>query len=110
MPAGRMSLIRQVADVSDKIIKVQCVIPKSGHRFSDKITHKQKAERDDDSTKNHSALVFRFRRSHHCGAYSFANFGINGTLAIYDSSAVFGFEVPTRTRGYSDKELSNPPH
>jgi hypothetical protein len=34
-------LIRQVADVSDKIIKVQCVIPKSGHRFSDKITHKQ---------------------------------------------------------------------
>jgi hypothetical protein len=42
MPAGRMSLIRQVADVSDKIIKVQCVIPKSGHRFSDKITPNKK--------------------------------------------------------------------
>jgi hypothetical protein len=26
--------------------------------------------------------------------------GIKGTLAIYDSSAVFGFEVPTHTRGY----------
>jgi hypothetical protein len=24
-----------------------------------------------------------------------------GTLAIYNSSAVFGFEVPTQTRGYS---------
>src|SRR6476646_421318 len=31
--------------------------PESGHRFSEKITHKQKLERDDDSTKNHPALA-----------------------------------------------------
>src|SRR5215217_4601308 len=52
-----------------------------------------------------TALVSRFRSSHHCAARSLANFGIKGTLAIYDSSAVFGFEVPTQTRGYNDKEL-----
>src|SRR3954465_5531322 len=40
------------------------------------------------------ALVSRFRSSHHCAAHSFANLGIKGTLEIYDSSAVFGFEVP----------------
>src|SRR5512144_118850 len=34
-----------------------CVIPKSGHRFSEKITHNKKLERDDDSTKNHPALA-----------------------------------------------------
>ena len=39
-------------------------------------------------------LVSRFRSSHHYAARSLANFGIKGTLAIYDSSAVFGFEVP----------------
>ena len=38
-------------------------------------------------------LVSRFRSSHYA-ARSLANFGIKGTLAIYDSSAVFGFEVP----------------
>jgi hypothetical protein len=46
--------------------------------------------------------VSRFRSSHHYAARSLANFGIKGTLAIYDSSAVSGFEVPTQTRGYND--------
>ena len=54
-----------------------------------------------------SALVSRFRSSHHCAAHSFANFGIKGTLAIYDSSAVFGFEVPTQTRGYNDRNFKS---
>ena len=49
----------------------------------------------------------RFRSSHHCAAHSFANFGIKGTLAIYDSSAVFGFEVPTQTRGYNDRNFKS---
>src|SRR6476661_9789329 len=53
------------------------------------------------------ALVSRFRSSHHCAAHSFANFGIKGTLAIYDSSAVFGFEVPTQTRGYNDRNFKS---
>src|SRR3954471_13581477 len=53
------------------------------------------------------SLVSRFRSSHHCAAHSFANFGIKGTLAIYDSSAVFGFEVPTRTRGYNDRNFKS---
>ena len=41
----------------------QCVIPKSGHRFAEKITHRKKSridkkrERGDDSTKNHPTLV-----------------------------------------------------
>src|SRR4051794_40764928 len=52
-------------------------------------------------------LVTRFRSSHHCAAHSFANFGIKGTLAIYDSSAVFGFEVPTQTRGYNDRNFKS---
>src|SRR3979490_1185472 len=52
-------------------------------------------------------LVSRFRSSHHCAAHSFANFGIKGTLAIYDSSAVFGFEVPTKTRGYNDRNFKS---
>src|SRR6476659_9107048 len=50
-------------------------------------------------------LVSRFRSSHHYAARSLANFGIKGTLAIYDSSAVFGFEVPTQTRGYNDRNF-----
>src|SRR3954452_12050979 len=54
-----------------------------------------------------SRLVSRFRSSHHCAAHSFANFGIKGTLAIYDSSAVFGFEVPTQTRGYNDRNFKS---
>ena len=40
-------------------------------------------------------------------AHSFANFGIKGTLAIYDSSTVFGFEVPTQTRGYNDRNFKS---
>ena len=52
-------------------------------------------------------LVSQFRSSHHCAAHSFANFGIKGTLAIYDSSAVFGFEVPTQTRGYNDRNFKS---
>src|SRR4051812_43813393 len=51
--------------------------------------------------------MFRFRSSHHCSAHSFANFGIKGTLATYDSSAVFGFEVPTQTRGYNDRNFKS---
>jgi hypothetical protein len=47
------------------------------------------------------------RSSHHCAAHSFANFGIKGTLAIYDSSAVLGFEVPTQTRGYNDRNFKS---
>src|SRR3954468_16511308 len=54
-----------------------------------------------------SNLVSRFRSSHHCAAHSFANFGIKGTLALYDSSAVFGFEVPTQTRGYNDRNFKS---
>src|SRR5258707_6338627 len=52
-------------------------------------------------------LVSRFRSSHYCAAHSFANFGIKGTLAIYDSSAVFGFEVPTQTRGHNDRNFKS---
>src|SRR3979490_2115631 len=52
-------------------------------------------------------LVSRFRSSHHYAARSLANFGIKGTLAIYDSSAVFGFEVPTQTRGYNDRNFKS---
>jgi hypothetical protein len=51
--------------------------------------------------------VSRFRSSHHYAARSLANFGIKGTPAIYDSSAVFGFEVPTRTRGYNDRNFKS---
>src|SRR6187401_633839 len=40
-------------------------------------------------------------------AHSFANFGIKGTLAIHDSSAVFGFEVPTQTRGYNGRNFKS---
>src|SRR3954467_9889805 len=53
------------------------------------------------------SLVSRFRSSHHCAAHSFANFGIKRTLAIYDSSAVFGFEVPTQTRGHNDENFKS---
>ncbi len=52
-------------------------------------------------------LVSRFRSSHHCAAHSFANFGIKGTLAIYDSGAGFGFEVPTQARGYNDRNFKS---
>src|SRR3954453_12092778 len=53
------------------------------------------------------SLVSRFRSSHHSAAHSFANFGIKGTLGIYDSSAGFGFEVPTQTRGYNDRNFKS---
>ena len=60
-----------------------------------------------ETTNGLARLVSRFRSSHHCAAHSFANFGIKGTLAIYDSSAVFGFEVPTQTRGYNDRNFKS---
>jgi hypothetical protein len=58
--------------------------------------HSSKAEGDgcsscmcgDPSPLPSKRLVSRFRSSHHCAAHSFANFGIKGTLAIYDSGAV----------------------
>src|SRR6185503_21287619 len=56
---------------------------------------------------NAGELVSRFRSSHHYAARSLVNFGIKGTLAIYDSSAVVGFEVPTRTRGYNDRNFKS---
>ncbi|HYJ43924.1 MAG TPA: cysteine-rich CWC family protein [Xanthobacteraceae bacterium] len=59
------------------------------------------------ASRPNSALVSRFRSSHHCAAHSFTNFGIKGTLAVYNSSAVFGFEVPTRTRGYNDRNFKS---
>jgi len=34
-----------------------------------------------------------------------STFGIKCTLAIYDSRAVFGFEVPKQTRGYKDRNF-----
>src|SRR3954468_14574235 len=48
-----------------------------------------------------------FQSSHHCAARSLANFGIKGTLAIYDSSALFGFEIPPPTRGYNDRNFKS---
>src|SRR6476660_7534199 len=60
-----------------------------------------------ETTDGRARPVSRFRSSHHCAAHSFANFGIKGTLAIYDYSAVFGFEVPTRTRGYNDRNFKS---
>src|SRR4029079_17819285 len=54
-----------------------------------------------------ATVVSRFRSSHHCAAHSFANFGIKGILAIYDSGAVFGFEVPTQTRGHNDRNFKS---
>src|SRR6185436_16545944 len=52
-------------------------------------------------------LVSRFRRSYPFAARARTNVGTKGTLAIYDSSAVFGFEVPTRTRGYNDRNFKS---
>jgi hypothetical protein len=50
-------------------------------------------------------LVPRFRSPHRYPARPLANVGIKGTLAIYDPSAVLGFEVPTQTRGYNDRNF-----
>src|SRR6478609_36430 len=58
-----------------------------------------------ETTNGLARLVSRIRSSHHCAAHSFANFGIKGTLAIYDSSAVFGFEVPKQTRGNNHRNF-----
>src|SRR5262249_58762258 len=44
------------------------------------------------------ALVSRFRGSQALAVHSGANFGIKGiTSKSFDSSVVFGFEVPTRS-------------
>jgi hypothetical protein len=42
-------------------------------------------------------------------AQSRANFGIKGTLASFDSSVIFGFEVPMPGRR-TFVGTSNPPH
>jgi len=55
------------------------------------------------------ALVSRFRSSHHCAAHSFANFGIKGTLGIYDSSAVLDLKF-LHKRAAIMIGTSNPPH
>jgi hypothetical protein len=60
-------------------------------------------------TKIHGTLVSRFRSSHHCAAHSFANFGIKGTLAIYDSSAVLDLKF-LHKRAAIVIGTSNPPH
>src|SRR6476660_1079973 len=52
-------------------------------------------------------LVSRFRSSHHCAAHSLANFGIDGTLALYDSTAGLGFAVPTQPRGYNNRNFKS---
>src|SRR3954447_15277751 len=51
----------------------------------------------------------RFRSSHHWAARSFANFGIKGTPAIYDSSAVLDLKV-LHKRAAIMIGTSNPPH
>ena len=51
----------------------------------------------------------RFRSSHHCTAHSFANFGIKGTLAIYDSSAVLDLKFRHKPAAIMIG-TSNPPH
>jgi hypothetical protein len=52
-------------------------------------------------------LVSRFRSSHTLAAPSDANFGIKGTLATYNSSVAFGFEVPKRARGHNDRNFKS---
>src|SRR3954468_2685845 len=54
-------------------------------------------------------LVSRFRSSHHCAAHSFANFGIKGTRAIYESSAVLDLKF-LHKRAAITIGTSNPPH
>src|SRR5262249_61077075 len=54
-------------------------------------------------------LVSRFRSSQTVAAQSRANFGIKGTLANFDSSVVFGFEVPMSGRRIF-VGTSSPPH
>jgi hypothetical protein len=51
--------------------------------------------------------VSRFRRSYHLAAPAFTNFGIKGTLATFNSSAAFGFEVPKRARGHNDRNFKS---
>ena len=45
--------------------QTKSVIPKSGHRFSEKITHEQKAKRDDGPTKDHPAPAARPTEKNH---------------------------------------------
>jgi hypothetical protein len=52
-------------------------------------------------------LTSRFRNSHYCAAPSFANFGIEGHWQLYDSSVVFGFEVPKRASGDNDRNFKS---
>src|SRR5262249_59495803 len=54
-------------------------------------------------------LVSRFRSSQTIAAQSRANFGIKGTLANFNSSVVFGFEVPMSGRRIF-VGTSSPPH
>src|SRR5262249_52544931 len=54
-----------------------------------------------------SAPVSRLRSSQILAAPSDANFGIKGTLANYESSAVFGFEVPKRACGYNGRNFKS---
>src|SRR6476659_6124734 len=54
-------------------------------------------------------LVSPFRSSHYCAAHSFANLGIKGTLAIYDSSAVLDLKF-LHKRTAIMIGTSNPPH
>src|SRR5713101_6130925 len=84
---------------------------RGGYRFAAKnMRHARIPKACPDSNRTGHALVLRFRSSHHFAADSGANFGIKGALAISMlSSAVFGFEVPTRA---CCKLIgtSNPPH
>src|SRR4029078_9791045 len=75
------------------------------HRAREQGFSGQRRGEADDRT----AIVSRFRSSHHYAARAVANFGIKGTLAIYDFSAGFGFEVPTRTRGHNDRNFKSTP-
>src|SRR5689334_10404513 len=50
-------------------------------------------------------LVLRFRSSHHVAAPSFANFGIKGALANFDSSAALTLKFRWRMRGITDRNF-----
>ena len=88
-------------------IIVNCTVARRGTMILVADCHGLRASEVCDLQWHQVELVSRFRSSHHYAARSFANFGIKGTLAIYDSSAVFGFEVPTQTRGYNDRNFKS---
>jgi hypothetical protein len=54
------------------------------------------------ASKSTSVPIPKFASA--CGTSS-ANFGIKGTLATFDSSAVFEFEVPTRACSNNDRNF-----